>query len=40
MIDQGAIVHSFSRLEGPCYVGKGSWIVGAKLRANSTIGPY
>ena len=39
MIDRGAIVHSFSRLEGPCYVGPGSWIVGAKLRAGSTIGP-
>jgi UDP-N-acetylglucosamine diphosphorylase/glucosamine-1-phosphate N-acetyltransferase len=39
LIDRGAIVHSFSRLEGPCYVGRNSWIVGAKLRANSTIGP-
>ena len=39
MIDQGAIVHAFSRLEGPCYVGKESWIAGAKLRAGSTIGP-
>ncbi len=39
MIDDDAIVQSFSRLEGPCYVGKGSWIVGAKLRAGSTIGP-
>jgi UDP-N-acetylglucosamine diphosphorylase / glucose-1-phosphate thymidylyltransferase / UDP-N-acetylgalactosamine diphosphorylase / glucosamine-1-phosphate N-acetyltransferase / galactosamine-1-phosphate N-acetyltransferase len=39
LIDHGAIVHSFCRLEGPCYVGRESWIVGAKLRANSTIGP-
>jgi UDP-N-acetylglucosamine diphosphorylase/glucosamine-1-phosphate N-acetyltransferase len=39
LIDRGASVHSFSRLEGPCYVGKDSLIVGAKLRANSTIGP-
>jgi UDP-N-acetylglucosamine diphosphorylase/glucosamine-1-phosphate N-acetyltransferase len=39
MIDRDAVVHSFSRLEGPCYVGKESWIVGAKLRAGSTIGP-
>ena len=39
MIDRGAVVHSFSRLEGPCYVGPGSWIVGAKLRAGSSIGP-
>jgi UDP-N-acetylglucosamine diphosphorylase/glucosamine-1-phosphate N-acetyltransferase len=40
LIDRGAIVHSFSRLEGPCYVGKNSMIVGAKLRAGSTIGPW
>src|SRR4029077_7985435 len=39
LIDHGAIVHSFSRLEGPCYVGRESWILAAKLRANSTIGP-
>src|SRR5262249_54710101 len=36
--DEGAVVHSFSRLEGPCYVGKETWIVGAKLRGGS-IGP-
>jgi UDP-N-acetylglucosamine diphosphorylase/glucosamine-1-phosphate N-acetyltransferase len=39
LIDRGAIVHSFSRLEGPCYVGRESWIVGARLRAGSSIGP-
>jgi UDP-N-acetylglucosamine diphosphorylase / glucose-1-phosphate thymidylyltransferase / UDP-N-acetylgalactosamine diphosphorylase / glucosamine-1-phosphate N-acetyltransferase / galactosamine-1-phosphate N-acetyltransferase len=39
LIDKGALVHSFSRLEGPCYVGPDSWIVGAKLRAGSSIGP-
>jgi UDP-N-acetylglucosamine diphosphorylase/glucosamine-1-phosphate N-acetyltransferase len=39
LIDRGAIVHSFSRLEGPCYVGRDSWILGAKLRAGSTLGP-
>jgi UDP-N-acetylglucosamine diphosphorylase/glucosamine-1-phosphate N-acetyltransferase len=38
LIDRGAVVHSFSRLEGPCYVGPGSWILGAKLRGG-TIGP-
>jgi UDP-N-acetylglucosamine diphosphorylase/glucosamine-1-phosphate N-acetyltransferase len=39
LIDRGATVHSFSRLEGPCYVGEKSVIVGAKLRAGTTIGP-
>ncbi len=37
LIDAGAVIHSFSRLEGPCYVGKESWIMGAKLRGG-TIG--
>ena len=39
LIDRGAVVQSFSRLEGPCYIGPDSWVVGAKLRG-STIGPY
>lgn len=39
LIDRGAVIHSFSRLEGPCYVGPNTAIVGAKLRAGSTIGP-
>jgi UDP-N-acetylglucosamine diphosphorylase/glucosamine-1-phosphate N-acetyltransferase len=38
LIDRGAVVHSFSRLEGPCYVGENSWVLGAKLRGG-TIGP-
>jgi UDP-N-acetylglucosamine diphosphorylase/glucosamine-1-phosphate N-acetyltransferase len=38
LIDRGAVVQSFSRLEGPCYVGPESWILGAKVRG-STIGP-
>ncbi len=38
LIDRGAVVHSFSRLEGPSYVGPQSWILGAKLRGG-TLGP-
>ncbi len=38
LIDRGAVVQAFSRLEGPCYIGAETWIVGAKLRG-STIGP-
>jgi UDP-N-acetylglucosamine diphosphorylase/glucosamine-1-phosphate N-acetyltransferase len=38
LIDRGAVIHSFSRLEGPCYIGTESQIVGAKLRGG-TIGP-
>jgi UDP-N-acetylglucosamine diphosphorylase/glucosamine-1-phosphate N-acetyltransferase len=38
IIDRGAAIHSFSRLEGPCYIGPESWVLGAKLRGG-TIGP-
>jgi UDP-N-acetylglucosamine diphosphorylase / glucose-1-phosphate thymidylyltransferase / UDP-N-acetylgalactosamine diphosphorylase / glucosamine-1-phosphate N-acetyltransferase / galactosamine-1-phosphate N-acetyltransferase len=39
LIDRGAIVHSFTRLEGPCYIGPGSQMCGAKVRAGTTLGP-
>jgi UDP-N-acetylglucosamine diphosphorylase/glucosamine-1-phosphate N-acetyltransferase len=39
LIDRGAVVHSFSRLEGPCYIGPGSQVLGAKIRAGATLGP-
>jgi len=35
LIDRGAVVQAFSRLEGPCYVGCDSHILGAKLRGGS-----
>jgi UDP-N-acetylglucosamine diphosphorylase/glucosamine-1-phosphate N-acetyltransferase len=39
MIDRGAVVHSFTRLEGPCYIGPDTWILGAKIRGGTTLGP-
>ena len=39
MIDRDAVVQSFSRLEGPCYIGKESWVVGGKIRGGTTVGP-
>ena len=39
LIDRDAQVQAFSRLEGPCYVGPGSHIMGAKLRGG-TVGPH
>ncbi len=39
LIDGGAVVHSFTRLEGPCYVGSGTQIFGAKVRTGTTLGP-
>jgi UDP-N-acetylglucosamine diphosphorylase/glucosamine-1-phosphate N-acetyltransferase len=38
VIAASVAVHAFSRLEGPCYIGPESWILGAKLRGG-TIGP-
>lgn len=38
VIERDAVVQAFSRLEGPCYVGPGSLVVGGKIRASS-IGP-
>ncbi|HYV36730.1 MAG TPA: putative sugar nucleotidyl transferase [Gemmataceae bacterium] len=38
IVDRDATVQSFTRLEGPCYVGPESLILGAKLRGG-TIGP-
>jgi UDP-N-acetylglucosamine diphosphorylase / glucose-1-phosphate thymidylyltransferase / UDP-N-acetylgalactosamine diphosphorylase / glucosamine-1-phosphate N-acetyltransferase / galactosamine-1-phosphate N-acetyltransferase len=39
LIDRGAVVHSFTRLEGPCYIGPEAIVLGAKIRAGTTIGP-
>jgi len=38
-IDSGAEVHPFSRIEGPCYIGKDSMLLGAKCREGNSIGP-
>ena len=39
LIDRDALVQAFSRLEGPCYVGPYSHILGAKFRGG-TVGPH
>lgn len=38
LVERGAVVQAFSRLEGPCYVGAGTHILAARLRGGS-IGP-
>ena len=38
-IDEGAEIHPFSRIEGPCYIGKESVLLGAKCREGNSIGP-
>jgi UDP-N-acetylglucosamine diphosphorylase/glucosamine-1-phosphate N-acetyltransferase len=38
-IDEGAEIQPFTRIEGPCYVGKKSILLGAKCREGTSIGP-
>ena len=38
-IDEGAEIHPFTRIEGPCYIGKKSMLLGAKCREGMSIGP-
>ncbi len=38
-IDEDVEIHPFSRIEGPCYVGKKSILLGAKCREGNSIGP-
>jgi len=37
-ISEGAEIHSFTRIEGPAFIGKNSIILGAKIRMGSSIG--
>ncbi len=39
VIDREAVVQAFTRLEGPCYVGPRTHLMGAKVRAGTTLGP-
>ena len=38
-IEADCEVHPFTRIEGPCYVGRGSILLGAKVREGCSIGP-
>jgi UDP-N-acetylglucosamine diphosphorylase/glucosamine-1-phosphate N-acetyltransferase len=40
VIDREAVVHAFTRLEGPCYVGPHTHVLGAKVRGGCTFGPH
>jgi UDP-N-acetylglucosamine diphosphorylase/glucosamine-1-phosphate N-acetyltransferase len=39
-VEAGAVVQAFSRLDGPCHVGAGSQVRGARLRGGTTLGPH
>jgi UDP-N-acetylglucosamine diphosphorylase / glucose-1-phosphate thymidylyltransferase / UDP-N-acetylgalactosamine diphosphorylase / glucosamine-1-phosphate N-acetyltransferase / galactosamine-1-phosphate N-acetyltransferase len=38
-LDEEVEVHPFTRIEGPCFVGRKSWLLGAKCREGNSIGP-
>ena len=38
-LDEGVQVHPFTRIEGPCYVGAKSILLGCKCREGNSIGP-
>lgn len=37
--DKHVVIHAFSRLEGPCYIGPGTTILSGRIRGGTTIGP-
>lgn len=39
VLAEGAVVTAFTRLEGPCFVGPGTQLMGAKIRGGTTLGP-
>jgi UDP-N-acetylglucosamine diphosphorylase/glucosamine-1-phosphate N-acetyltransferase len=39
VIEREAVVTAFSRLEGPCFVGPQTQVLGAKVRGGTTLGP-
>ena len=39
VIDEGVEIHPFTRIEGPCYIGKKTILLGAKCREGNSIGP-
>lgn len=39
MVDRGAVVQAFTRLEGPCYIGPGTHVLSARVKGSS-IGPH
>jgi UDP-N-acetylglucosamine diphosphorylase/glucosamine-1-phosphate N-acetyltransferase len=39
VLEAGVCVQAFSRIEGPCAIGAGSILYGAKIRGGTTIGP-
>lgn len=39
VVGAGAVIHAFTKLEGPCFVGPGTHVSGAKIKAGTSLGP-
>jgi UDP-N-acetylglucosamine diphosphorylase/glucosamine-1-phosphate N-acetyltransferase len=39
-IEENVQIQSLTRVEGPCYIGQGTILVGGKLRSGTSIGPH
>ena len=39
VVDRDAVITAFTRLEGPCFIGPGTHVYGANIRAGTTLGP-
>lgn len=40
VIEENATIQAFTRIEGPAYIGKGTRLFRANLKAGTTVGPY
>lgn len=40
VIKKGTVINSFTRIEGPCYIGENCHILGAKIRKGCSIGDF
>ncbi len=40
IVDRDAMITAFTKLEGPCYIGPGTQVLGARIRPGTTLGPY
>ena len=39
VIEEGADIHPNTRIQGPAYIGKKCWVLGAKIREGTVLGP-
>src|SRR5262249_41038242 len=40
IVEANAVITAFTRLEGPCCIGPGTQVLGANIRAGTTLGPH